>query len=283
MFFFNLSPKTIVWIIISLLIPLFLFTMDRQSTENSLLFRSLFYVTTQTQVMYKNLTSGIENTVNTYLNLIKIKKQSDQLIKENKHLRSQLNLFTEIQQENSRLRQLIQFSKKENFPLISAQVVGRSSLSSYHLVTLNRGSQHGVKKRMMVINELGFVGYIFRIKNTFSQVILLTAPNATTHVVLQSSRIHGILEGTGKDHCLLKYLKRRDNVNIGDTVVTTLFDNHTSVKGFPVGTVSAVKKQPYGLTQTVIVKPFINFSQLEEVFIVQTTNFFQDNTDATHF
>lgn len=275
MFFFNFNLKKLVWMVILLLIPFFLITVDRKNIENNFLFKSLIYMTTQSQKKYKQLTFSMKNTVNTYFNLINIKKNNEQLIKENQQLKTQLNLFTEIQQENHRLRKLIQFSKKTDFQLLSAQVVGRSSLSSHHLITINRGTQHGVKKRMMVINETGFVGYVFRIQNNSSQVILLTAPSAATHVITKDSRIHGILEGTGRDHCHLKYLKRRDRVKKGDIIVTTSF-NELSIKGFPVGTITTVKKQPYGLTQTVIVKPFVNPSQLEDVFIVHKNSSYQD-------
>ena len=267
MFFFNFNLKKIALIAVSLFIPFFLITIDRKNIENNLFFKSVVYTTTKMQTVYQSITSGIANTVNSYFNLIHIRKNNEQLTKENKQLKTELLLFKETQQENVRLRQLIQFTKKADFDLLPAQVIGRSPVSIYHLITINRGTRQGIKKNMMVINETGFVGYIFRVQNDSSQVILLTDPSAAIHVVTQDSRVHGILEGTGKNECHLKYLKRRDIVKKGDVVVTA-YSHPLSLTGFPVGTIKQVKKPLYGLTQTVTIKPFINPSQLEEVFVV---------------
>lgn len=85
--------------------------------------------------------------------------------------------------------------------------------------------------------------------------------------IVQRSRARGIVEGRGPDSCKLRYLNRSDDVQVGDLVVTSGLDN-IFPKGFPVGVVTGVSKSRYGMTQDIDLKPAINPSILEEMFIV---------------
>src|SRR5690606_42055969 len=87
----------------------------------------------------------------------------------------------------------------------------------------------------------------------------------------QRSRARGIVHGMTKDTCVLSHLQRNDDVQIGDIVVTSGLDN-VFPKGFPIGTVTAVKNDQYGLGQEVTLQPVVNASNLEEVFVVRNTN-----------
>ncbi len=267
MYFFNFNVKNMILIIFLIVIPLILITLEPSRIENNFLFRSVFYATGKTQAIYHSAISSIRNTADIYLNLLQAKKTARQLKRENTKLNAQLFLLQEIRQENKRLNKLVKFREKKTLQFIVAKVTGHDPISEYHLVTINRGTDQGVKKNMIVINEIGFIGYVFRVHSHFSQIILLTDPHANIPVVVQRSRVHGVLEGANKNICKLKYLKRRDDIKKGDIVVTSQLGSSANA-GFPVGTVSKVEKQEYGLTQDIEVIPFVNPSQLEEVLVI---------------
>jgi rod shape-determining protein MreC len=79
------------------------------------------------------------------------------------------------------------------------------------------------------------------------------------------------VEGLSRGDCRLRYLKRSDDVKVGDEVVTSGLFN-IFPKGFPIGTVTSVDKSRYGLTQEVEIKPAIEPLNLEELFIVLNAN-----------
>ena len=273
--FFNFDIKKAILIICLVIIPVFLMTLNRSKTENNFIFRSFVFVSSTMQLFYHSMASSIHHTTDTYLNIIKTKERNRELMAENKHLKSYLSLMKETQSENKRLNTILNFKKKSPIQFILAQVIGRDPISKYQLITINRGYNHNVKKNMIVINETGVVGYVFRIFSHFSQVILLTDPHAAIPAIIQRSRVYGVVEGTNKNRCKLNYLKRRDDVQKGDIIVTSGL-SALSVGGFPIGTVTDIKKQRYGLTQEITVTPFINPSRLEEVFIVKQTSSFQE-------
>jgi len=265
--FFNFNIKKAIFFLLLIIVPIFLVTISSSKVERNWIFQSFVLINGKIQILYHSIASSIYNTTDTYLNLINTRKQNRSLIAENKELKSLLKTMSEIKQENTRLNTLLNF-QKPNFEFIAAQVISHDPISDYQLITINRGYAHNVRKKMIVINEKGVIGYVFRSFSHFSQVILLTDPQSAILAVVQRSRVHGIVEGAKKATCQLKYLKRRDDVNIGDIIVTSNL-NPLSPGGFPIGKVKNIKKQQYGLTQEVTIIPFINPSELEEVLIVR--------------
>ena len=274
MYFFNFDIKKALLFIFLIIIPVFLLTLDRSNTEGNFLFRAFSFVNGTAQRARYSLTNSISHTADTYLNLIQTKKRNRQLKAENQQLKSRLALMTELKQKNTHLLSILDFKKESEIQLIPARVIGRDPISEYHLITVSRGKKHGADKNMIVITEEGVVGYVFRVFSDFSHIILLTDPQAVIPAVVQRSRIYGAITGKDRSHCELKYLKRRDDVKIGDVIVTSGL--HLSyIGGFPIGKVTNIKKQKYGLTQEVTVQPFINPSRLEEIFIVNKKSLFR--------
>lgn len=151
--------------------------------------------------------------------------------------------------------------------LLGAKVIGRDLIADHHSVTINRGTSHGIKTNMAAITTGGVVGYVFRTEVYTSQILLLVDRYAIIDAIVQRSRARGIVEGRGPDACRLRYLNRSDDVQVGDLVVTSGLYN-IFPKGFPIGIVTSVAKSRYGMTQEVELKPAINPSILEEIFIV---------------
>ena len=268
MYFFNFNVKKALLIFCAIVLPVILVILDRNVVESHFLFRSLSYINNSVQTAFQNTSSAIRKTTSLYLNLVSIRKTNRHLEKENKKLKARLKFMQEIQIENKRLKNIINFRQNTPLKLLLARVTGRDPVSGHQLITINRGKNQGIAKQMMVINEVGFVGYIYRVFNNFSQVILLTNPQASLSAVIQRSRVQGMLEGgPGQDKCYLKFLKRRDDVKTGDIVATA--DLNTGLKtGFPIGKVVHISKKKYGPALTAEIQPFINPSELEEVLIV---------------
>jgi rod shape-determining protein MreC len=69
-------------------------------------------------------------------------------------------------------------------------------------------------------------------------------------------------------HFELKYVSVVDDVQLGDTLITSGFGG-VAPKGFLVGIVTRVKKQMDGVSLKVEAESDINFRSLEEVFVVK--------------
>ncbi len=269
--FFNFDLKKIFTIALLVAIPLFSVNMQQQNPNRPWILEPFYYLTATTQNSYAGLSSGVRSTTKDYLNLVDTNKKNQKLEKELAELKAQLGALTELKLENERLSRLLEFKQKANMNLLGARIIGRDLLTEYDTVTIDRGEDHGVKKGMGVITISGVVGYAIEVEAKISKILLITDRYAVVDGIVQRSRARGIIQGQSKDSCALTFLKRSDDVQDGDTVVTSGIDNYFP-KGFPIGEVTNVKKDEYGLGQEVTLQPIVSAANLEEVFVILNAN-----------
>ena len=245
--------------------------MERNATKNYWFIRPFVFVVGTVQNVYSSFSSGVRGTTSLYLNLVDIKTNNRKLQNENSELRAQLGALEELRLENERLNQLLGFKSQTKMELLTAKIIAKDLLLEHSTLTLNKGTQHGIKEFMAVITVAGVVGYIIQPQLYTSQILLITDRYASVDAIVQRSRSRGILEGWNKKLCHLNYLEREDDVIIGDRIVTSGL-NPIFPKGLLIGFVTEVNKGKYDTSQQVTVKPAINPFALEEVFVVLNTN-----------
>lgn len=269
--FFTFDLRKLVLFLVVIAVPLVSINVQRKTSETLWFVKPFSFLTGLVQEGYSSFSSGVRGTTALYLDLIDVKKDNRILLKENQEMRAKLGTMTELELENRRLNELLGFKQRSIMSLLAAKVVGKDLLTEHLTITINRGIEHGVKKNMAVVTVAGVVGYIFRAERLSSHVMLLTDRYAAIDAITQRSRSRGIVEGHNRDACLMHYLRRDDDVKIGDMVVTSGLNN-IFPKGFPIGTVTSIKKSRFGMSQEVEIKPVVNALNLEEVFVVLNAN-----------
>jgi rod shape-determining protein MreC len=76
------------------------------------------------------------------------------------------------------------------------------------------------------------------------------------------------MEGKVEEICVLKYVLKSDDVQVGDKVITSGLGG-IFPKGLMIGTVSKVERKRPGIFQYLEVTPSVDFSKLEEVLILK--------------
>jgi rod shape-determining protein MreC len=269
--FFNFDLKKIFVLAILVAIPLFSVNMQQKSKDKPWILLPFYHVTGVSQNLYATFSAGVRSTTDLYINLVDIKKNNRVLNQELTELKAQLGALTELSLENQRLSQLLDFKQRGKMDLLAARIIGRDALSDYDTITIDRGTTHGVKKGMGTITISGVVGYISSVENNSAKILLLTDRYSVIDGVVQRSRARGMVQGVSKEKCSLTFLKRTDDVLVGDIVVTSGLDNYFP-KGFPIGTVTDVAKEKYGLGQEVKLQPIVTAPNIEEVFVVIKSN-----------
>jgi rod shape-determining protein MreC len=96
--------------------------------------------------------------------------------------------------------------------------------------------------------------------------MLLTDPGSTLAVRVQRNREDGLLEGKLLN-CALKYVSYYADIQEGDLLVTSGLDG-IFPKGLAVGTVVKVTKHEANAFQTVVAKPAVTLSRVEEALVL---------------
>jgi len=181
----------------------------------------------------------------------------------------------DIRVENEHLKKLLGFSESVTTKNIPAEIIGRDPNNLYSGITINRGARHGIKKNMPVISfqgsNTGLVGKVIQVGRNTSLVMPIYDYQCYISARLETSRYDGLVNGQGDSDSplVMKYVKKRarDEIHIGDKVVTS-GENNNFPKNVPIGFVSKITGIDYETSLELEIDPVIDFSKLENVFVL---------------
>jgi rod shape-determining protein MreC len=174
--------------------------------------------------------------------------------------------LTEADLENARLRELLAFRQTLKGELLTARVIGHDAAGLSRTITIDQGSAAGVGRGAAVLAPGGLVGQVFLVSSHAARVLLITDHNSGVDAVVQRTRGRGIVEGAVDGRCALKFVKRTEDLQVGDLVLSSGLDG-IFPRGLPVGRIAAVDKQGQGLFQYAQVDPVVDVDELEEVLV----------------
>jgi rod shape-determining protein MreC len=196
------------------------------------------------------------------------KSENEKLRKRIQQLEIERNQLLEAEATNQRLQQLLEFRSRLPSGSVTASVIADSASSWFKSCLLDKGSADGVRKGMAVVTPLGVVGQVVGVTGRTAKVLLLTDANSGVDVLVQRTRARGIVSGSLDNGTTLKYVKRSEDIQEGDRLVTSGLDG-IFPKGIIVGTVIKVRKQTLGLFQYIEIMPAVSLTRTEEVLIVR--------------
>ncbi|MCT2590451.1 rod shape-determining protein MreC [Streptomyces sp. N2-109] len=168
------------------------------------------------------------------------------------------------------LDKLLKTSGAGGYGVKPAEVIAIGATQGFSwTVTIDAGTEDGLKRDMTVLNGDGLVGRITTAGPSTSTVLLANDPDFTVGTRMEGNRELGFATGRGGNAMNVQLLNGKTNVKKGDRLVT--FGSHEGkpfVPGVPVGTVTEVERQGGDLTRTLRVRPFVGFTKLDVVGVV---------------
>ncbi|MFE5089298.1 rod shape-determining protein MreC [Streptomyces sp. NPDC056638] len=176
-------------------------------------------------------------------------------------------------QNRNRVRELDRMLKKSaagQYGIKAAEVIAIGAAQGFSwTVTIDAGSNDGIKRDMTVINGDGLVGRITTVGPDTATVLLANDPDFTVGTRMEKTDELGFATGRGSQPLSVQFLNGKAKVKKGDRLVTFgSSKNKPFVPGVPVGEVVRVDPSGGGLTRTVYVRPYVGFTKLDIVGIV---------------
>jgi rod shape-determining protein MreC len=205
---------------------------------------------------------------NNYIDLHNARKENRELQEEIARLKLEEIRYKQDAEQAQRLQLLLGFKQNYIGQIKAAQVIGTSGMEQSRTISIDKGSRDGVKVDMAVITPDGIVGKIKDVGPLSSQVLLVNDRESGAGVILEGSRLQGILRGTPQGELRVSDVMSDENIQVGEQVITSGGDR-IYPKGVPVGTVTSVTpdhdNDPF---LAIKIKPAANLARLEEVLIV---------------
>jgi rod shape-determining protein MreC len=193
-----------------------------------------------------------------------------QLERENAQLRTDNTTLTE---ENARLHELAAAYAAETsvrpvvdlYRGIEARVVGFPPENESRAVTIDKGSNAGVRRDDGVLAANGVVGRIAAVGPFSSSVVLISDYTSRIPAVARRGRWWGIARGN-LSSVRMEYVPQDAPLKIGDVIVTG--EGRSFHAGVPIGTVTAVDRGDATLYQSAVLKPSVDLGALDRVVVV---------------
>jgi rod shape-determining protein MreC len=201
------------------------------------------------------------------ITLTSLKNDNERLRKRLQELESERSRLLEIAATNKRLQLLLDFRVQFPSGSITASIIANSASTWFQSCLINKGSAENVRKGMAVVTPVGVLGQVVSVTSHSAKVLLITDANSGVDVLVQRTRSRGIVSGSLEGSTVIKYVKRSEEIQEGDRLITSGLDG-VFPKGILVGTVGKVRKQQAGLFQNIEVVPAVRAAQTEEVLVV---------------
>jgi len=200
----------------------------------------------------------------------------------NKQLKTQVDTLTidnarlkEVEAENARMRELLRFRQLNptydfRGGQVIARVVSRGPTNYLSSLAIDLGSEHGIQPGMPVVTEQGLVGRIYKVGPTSSIVLPITDPSSGVQALVKRSRAVGVVSGQAGTLPAMDYIPQDADIAVGDEVMTSGLGGNFP-KNLTIGQIVEVHKRDFDMFQQAIIRPTVNFDQLEFVLVI--TNF----------
>jgi rod shape-determining protein MreC len=216
------------------------------------------------------LISPVRNFISDVTHLGRTQNQIESLKRENDRLRLTLQNRKTADAQLAQLKSALNLAGKAGFKVVSARVISQGSSTSFaQTITIDAGTNSGIKKNMTVISGYGLVGVVKYSYPNSALIQLASDPSFRIGARIAGSQQIGILSGQGTQKGVLQLLDNTTQVSVGDVILARGSQNgRPFVPGIPIGEVTKVDNSPGSVTQTADVKFYTRFSALGVVSVV---------------
>lgn len=196
--------------------------------------------------------------------------QIEKLEAENAELKLQLLNRKNADGQLQQLEEILDLAGAAEYKIVNTKVISHGSSQSFaQTITIDSGSNAGIKKNMTVLSQFGLAGVVKDVYPNSALIQLASDPSFKVGARIAGSQQIGILTGQGNRSANLQLLDNSTTVKVGDVLLARgSIANRPFVPGVPLGYVSRVDNSAGAIAQTATVRYYTNFATLGVVAVV---------------
>ncbi len=211
-------------------------------------------------------TYQIANNIQEKANFLSSKEK---IIQENKKLKQEIqNLIIkkgqleELSQENEILRKELNFIKKNNFPFVITQIIGKKNDLGFQTLIINKGKDDGLIEGLPVTTQGFLIGKIIKADKYTAQILPITENHSLIAAIIQNyPKTNGLVKGEYNLSLIMELIPQDIKIQVGDLVITSGLENNIP-RGLVIGQIEKIINQPEELFQKAQINSPISFKGL---------------------
>ena len=222
---------------------------------------------TQFHLTVNKITAYIKSPFTRFNMLAKAALENDILRERLMFLSLEKETLLEYEVENVKLKELLNFKRETTIEIIPAKVTNMGLTSNLLSMTIDIGSDMGVKKNNPVLTPSGIIGKISIVKKKSSIIQLISDPDFRISVRFLPSGATGILRWRTNNICDVREVYKNSEINVGDRVITSGLSDIFPAD-LPIGIVTSVAHDRSQFQKIVSIRIENNLSSLIFVFVI---------------
>lgn len=153
----------------------------------------------------------------------------------------------------------------------TADMINSGFNKTKNYITINKGSDNGIRAEMAVCSPGGVVGVVENVSRHYAKVLPLINTNLRVSAKIKKNGYYGSLQWDGDDYrySYLNDIPFHVNIEQGDTIVTSGFST-IFPEGELIGYVESVNKETANFL-TIKIKLATDFKKISDVYIISNT------------
>ena len=189
-------------------------------------------------------------------------------------LQAEVSRLSDAENDNNRLRKILDFSQEQSFSMIPADVVSRNISGWWNTVRIGKGARKGIEEGRAVISPDGLVGKTTEVSPFTTEVLLLSDPACRVSAKIKRVDAFGLVRGMGTNlrgepKARIAFINKDIKIRVNDEVVTSGLGAFP--KGVHIGYVNNVYSDDSGLFQYAEIVPRATVGLLDYVFVLSST------------
>jgi rod shape-determining protein MreC len=218
--------------------------------------------------------SPVKNFFSDVTHLGRTQNQIKKLEAENANLKQKLINRKVADAQLNQLKSILDLAGTAGYKVVNAKVISQGSGQSFaQTITIDSGSNAGIKKNMTVLSQYGIAGVVKDVYPNSALIQLASDPSFRIGARIAGTQQIGILSGRGSRSASLQLLDNSTTVAEGDVLLARgSIADRPFVPGVPIGYVTGVDNSAGAVAQTATVRYYTNFSTLGVVAVVLSSS-----------
>jgi rod shape-determining protein MreC len=236
--------------------------------------KGIGYALRPVQSFMADVARGADSLAGAITEIDTLRRTNAALQQENERLTAENSRMDEVKRENEVLTGLLQLRSGIDYKTVAATVIARESSDFRRVVSLDVGTDQGVKVGDVVIAAGGaLAGRVVEASGGVSTVLLINDTSSTVIGQVQTSAATGEVIGQLGGVLIMQNIDSTERIQIGQEVVTAGIELGSGVrspypKGLLIGQVVDVSRDANAVVQTAYLQPSAELDKLEYVLVI---------------
>ena len=197
-----------------------------------------------------------------------LQAENSALQQSNLLLRARTQRYAALEQENRRLRELLDSSPVLGEEVVVADVLAVDANPASRQIVINKGSRQHIYVGQPIADAQGVLGQVTQVSPFTSTAMLISDARHALPVQVNRTGLRAIAVGAGdSDSLLLSFVPTNADIAVGDLIVSSGLDKRFPA-GYPVGKIKEVTVVPGEPFSRIVVEPAAQLGRSREVLLV---------------